>query len=233
MKESAGWMIQLLQKKDMSGIPHKGDLEMALDKIEKSIERAKKITHQLLGFVRKGDSVLSEIDLRKLADEATDLVNLQASKRNIAIVKETDDTLKTIYSDPYRLRQVLVNLMNNAIHASEPGGTVTLIFSGTAEEVAVTVRDTGGGIPKENLDRIFEPFFTTKSAGEGTGLGLFVSRGIIEKLGGKIALESRVGQGTSFTVKLPRRYVPADGTLKEVEADSLDELAKKISQTPS
>ncbi|MFH1488050.1 MAG: response regulator, partial [Pseudomonadota bacterium] len=162
MKESAGWMAQLLQKKEMSGIPHRDDFEMALDKIEKSIDRAKKITHQLLGFVRKSDSVFSEIDVKKLTDEAADLVNIQAAKKNIVIVKETDDTLKTIYSDPYRLRQVLVNLIANAIHATEPGGKITIILAGSDEEAVLTVRDAGKGIPKENFDRIFEPFFTTK-----------------------------------------------------------------------
>jgi signal transduction histidine kinase len=102
------------------------------------------------------------------------------------------------------LRQVLINLLTNAIHATDSGGRITIILESVGDEAALTVRDTGEGIPRENLGRIFEPFFTTKSPDEGTGLGLFVTRGIIEKLGGAVNVESRIGHGSSFCVRLPK-----------------------------
>jgi len=132
------------------------------------------------------------------------LVTREAADRDIEIIQEMDIPENTIWSDPYQLRQVLLNLLTNAIHATGGGGRVTIRLEAIANKVALTVQDTGQGIPKENLERIFEPFFSTKPPGEGTGLGLFVARGIVEKLGGKIEVESRLGQGSSFQVRLPK-----------------------------
>lgn len=210
MKESAGWMRYLLQREEQTDMPCKKDLEMALDKIERGIGRATRITHQLLGFVRKDDSDFSEVDLRTLVDEAVELIKGDAANKHIEIVKEMDASLDAIWTDPYPLRQVMVNLLTNAIHATGPGGKIHIILEGIEREVALTVRDTGQGVPKENIGKIFDPFFSTKGPGEGTGLGLFVSRGIVEKLGGTITVESRVGHGASFHVRLPKRYRPKD-----------------------
>jgi two-component system NtrC family sensor kinase len=224
IKESAGWMRLLLKKKEMANMPHKQEFEMALNKIEKSIERSSKITHQLLGFVRKSDSVLSEVDLKELVDEAVQLVDQEAAHKDIEFVQEVDASLGPIWSDPYQLRQVLINLLTNAIHATGSGGRITIIVGAIGEEVAVTVQDTGEGIPKENLERIFEPFFTTKSAGECTGLGLYVTRGIIEKLGGKIEVESRLGHGASFCIRLPKYHKIKEGSEENNRADLLPRI---------
>ena len=204
IKESAGWIKQILKNEESKEIPRRKDLDMALNKIEKGVERAKRITLQLLGFARKDDSVQAEVDLEKLADEAVQLVTREAADRDIEIIQEMDIPENTIWSDPYQLRQVLLNLLTNAIHATGSGGRVTIRLEAMVNEVALTVQDTGQGIPKENLERVFEPFFSTKPPGEGTGLGLFVARGIVEKLGGKIEVESRLGQGSSFRVRLPK-----------------------------
>ena len=112
----------------------------------------------------------------------------------------------SIWSDPYQLRQVFINLLTNAIHGTEIGGKIEITHQSVDDQIMIYVRDTGKGIPKENLERIFEPFFSTKSPGEGTGLGLYVTRGIIEKLGGEIEVESRLGHGSVFFVKLPKFY---------------------------
>jgi two-component system NtrC family sensor kinase len=223
IKESAGWMKQILKKQELSEIPRRNDLDMALDKIEKGVERAKRITLQLLGFARKDDSVMAEVNLKKLADEAVQLVKREAADRDIEIVQEMDIPENIIWSDPYQLRQVILNLLTNAIHATGSGGSVTIKSEAIADEVALTIQDTGQGIPKENLERIFEPFFSTKPPGEGTGLGLFVARGIIEKLGGKIEVESRLGQGAAFCIRLPKHF----GTKKELsESPHLNLLDK-------
>ena len=221
IKESAGWMKLLLKKKEMVKMPHKQDFEMALDKIEKGIERSRRITHQLLGFVRKRDSALSEVDLKELVDEAIQLVGREAADKDIEFVQKLDVSAGPIWSDPYQLRQVLINLLINAIHATEAGGKITIILEPVGEDVPLTVQDTGEGIPKENLERIFEPFFSTKSPGESTGLGLYVTRGIIEKLGGQIEVESRLGHGASFCVRLPKYLKIKEGSEENNRADLL------------
>jgi two-component system NtrC family sensor kinase len=203
INDSAGWMKLLLKKEETTALSVKSQFEKGLDKIEKSVERARKITHQLLSFVRKNDSIMSEVDLKKLVEEAFELLNKEAKNKGIELAQESDPSLGTIWSDPHQLRQILINLLTNAIYAIGEKGRVTVSLEKKGDEMSLTVRDTGQGIPKENLERIFEPFFSTKSGGEGTGLGLFVTRGIIEKLGGMIEVESQVGRGTSFKIKLP------------------------------
>jgi two-component system, NtrC family, sensor kinase len=132
------------------------------------------------------------------------LVEREAANKELEMKLEMEAGSDAIWSDPYRLRQVLINLLTNAIHATPSGGAITINIQGAEGGVAVSVRDTGEGIPGENLERIFEPFFSTKTPGEGTGLGLFVTRGIVEKLGGSIQLESRLGRGTGFLINLPK-----------------------------
>ena len=204
INDSVGWMQLLLNKTDMAETPIKGQLEKGLDKIANSVERAKKITHQLLGFARKGNSVFSEVNLRQLAEEAVQLVEKEASYKEIEFVQEADASLDSIWSDAYQLRQVLINLLTNAIHATGPKGRIKITLQKDGEQAMLSIQDTGQGIPQGDLERIFEPFYSTKPTGEGTGLGLFVTRGIVEKLGGTIEAESRLGEGTAFRIKLPR-----------------------------
>jgi two-component system NtrC family sensor kinase len=224
IKESAGWIKQILKKEELAEIPRRHDLDMALNKIEKGVERAKRITLQLLGFARKSDSVLAEVNLKQLADEAVQLVKREAADKGIEIVQEIDIPGNTIWSDPYQLRQVMLNLLTNAIHATGSGGNITIRLEPIAEAVALTVQDTGQGIPKENLERIFEPFFSTKPPGEGTGLGLFVARGIVEKLGGKIEVESQLGRGTSFCIRLPKYLEVKKELTGSQDVDLLDKM---------
>ena len=204
IRESAGWMKSILNKEELADMPRKGDFEMALGKIEKGVERAKRITLQLLGSVKQTDSTLSEVDLKELMDETVDLLHKEAANKDIEIVQLIDPSLRTIWTDPYKLRQVLINLITNAVHATGPRGKITATLEPVGDRVALTIQDTGRGIPREHLEKIFEPFFSTKPPGEGTGLGLFVTRSIIEKLGGEMDVESQLGQGTRFCVRLPK-----------------------------
>lgn len=206
IKESAGWMQLILKREELTELPRRQDFEMALNKIDKAVERSKRITHQLLGAARKDDSGLSEVNLGELVHEAVELVNREAANKDIEIVQEMDPSMGTVSSYPYQLRQILINLLTNAIHATERGGKITIILESIGDEMKLTVGDTGCGIPEENLDRIFEPFFTTKAPDEGTGLGLFVTRSIIEKMGGTIEVQSQLGHGTIFYIKLPKRH---------------------------
>jgi signal transduction histidine kinase len=210
IRESAGWMALLLKKAEFAGMPRRADFEHALGKIEKSVERARKITHQLLGGVRKNDILFSETDLGELALESAELLRQEAMGRQVVIVHEVDPSAKTVWSDPHQLRQILINLMTNAIHASRPGGEIRVTIRSSGDHAEMAVQDEGEGIPRENLTKIFDPFFSTKSPGQGTGLGLFVTRCIAEKLGGRVEVESEVGQGATFRVTFPRQPSESD-----------------------
>jgi signal transduction histidine kinase len=203
IREAAGWMGQILEKDEMASMPRKSDFKRALGKIDDSVERARKITHQLLGFVQKTDAAVARVDINMLMDESAHLVEREAANKGITITTEKDEGLGPIYSDPYQIRQVLLNLITNAVHATPDGGTITLGSEMRGGNVVMTIADTGEGIPAENMKKIFEPFFTTKSPGKGTGLGLYVSRGIMERLDGTITVESALGRGTIFTLTLP------------------------------
>jgi signal transduction histidine kinase len=210
IKESAGWMRQLFAKDELKDIPRHDDFVKALEKVEKSVERASRITHQLLGFVGKSESTIAEVNLMELIEEAIQLISHEAQNRGIRIVRQMEPSADTIWSDPYQLRQVLLNLLTNAMHAVNSAGTITITTEDVGDSHAITVSDTGQGIPRENLDKIFEPFFSTKSPGQGTGLGLFVSRGIVEKLGGTLEVASKIGQGASFSIRLPKQLRNTD-----------------------
>jgi two-component system NtrC family sensor kinase len=206
INEAADWMRLLLKRKELSEMPLRQEFEGVLDKIDKAVDRTKRITHQLLQSVRRGEPVYYEVNLQELVDESIGLVSTEADKREITVVRETEQDLGSIWSDPYQLRQVLINLLNNALDATKEGGKITIRTKSAGDRVSVEVVDAGEGIPKENRDKIFDPFFTTKSPGKGTGLGLFVSRTIAEKLGGSIEFESRLGEGTVFRITMPRFY---------------------------
>lgn len=203
--ESAGYLGSLLENEELADMPNKAAFEKALQKIENGVKRARTITHQLLGNVRKTEAILAEVDITELIKEVIQLIQKEAKDKEIIVELQTDDDLKPIWADPNHIRQVLINLLNNAIHATLEQGCITFQVEATANDISITVSDTGMGIPKENLEKIFEPFFSTKAPGEGTGLGLFVTKEIVEKLGGKIQVDSRVGQGARFVVKLPNR----------------------------
>jgi len=206
IKEAAGYMGQLLKKKEAEGFAYKKQFELGISKLETGVDRARRITHKLLGFVKKNESVSSDVDLKELLSEVFELLQREALYKDIQMVQDTGDSPFIIRTDPYQLRQVLLNLVTNAIHATCAYGTITVGLKQDCDNIVViTVTDTGEGIAKENLKKIFDPFFSTKSPGQGTGLGLFVSNNIMRKLGGTIDVESRLGQGTTFFVRLPRQ----------------------------
>jgi len=210
IRESAGWMRQLFEKDELKDVPRHEDFVKALDKVEKSVERASRITHQLLGFVGKSESAVAEVNLTEVAEEAIQLITHEAQNRDIKIIRQMEPSLNSIWSDAYQIRQVLLNLLTNAIHAVNFDGTITIAVEDVGDSQVITVSDTGQGIPRENLDKIFEPFFSTKPPGQGTGLGLFVSRGIIEKLGGTVEISSKIGQGARFCIRLPKHQKKTD-----------------------
>ena len=170
--------------------------------IRSQTERCKAITQSLLNFARKSEIRVQPIDVNAVLREAIDY--LRFKKRTTQLQIETDlGDLPPVQADPGQLLQVFLSVLVNSADAIQGGGTIT-VRSRFLKEVQVTIADTGCGIPEENLKKIFEPFFTTKAPGEGTGLGLSLSYGIVKQLGGSIDLKSKVGEGTEVTIALPQ-----------------------------
>ena len=168
-------------------------------------DRAKKIISNLLDFTRESETKPEPLDLVQLVKDTIDLARNQFKIAGIKAELHTVQGLPPIHGDSQQLRQVFLNLVLNAVHASTKGGKIQLLVRRTEEpgHLAVEIADHGTGIPKQVKDRIFDPFFTTKEADKGTGLGLSVSQGIIAKHGGRIAVDSKEGKGSTFTVILP------------------------------
>ncbi|NVM21821.1 MAG: two-component sensor histidine kinase [Desulfobacterales bacterium] len=204
MGEEAGWMQDLLKRDSLKDMTEMADFKDSLQEIAKQAGRCKEITHKLLSFARKMESVIKDVNVNELIDDVVDMVESEAALANIEIIRLYHEHLPLIYSDPSQLRQVLLNLINNALDAIKRGGEVKIETGiGEGDSIAMKVSDTGAGIARENLSKVFDPFFTTKPAGKGTGLGLSICHGIIEKLGGDISVTSEVGKGTTFTISLP------------------------------
>lgn len=201
INESAGFMRQVLE--GAGELPEKQMLFKGLEKIETSIDRARQITHQLLGYVRKQGSQLSKVDIYLLMEDTLGLVTKGMGKKQVTVKWDTDARVRLMYTDPFQVRQVLINLLENAMDALPQKGEIRLSTFKKDGEVCLAIRDNGPGIPEDHLGKIFEPFFTTKAVDQGSGLGLFVVHRIMENLGGSIRVESDADRGCCFTVCLP------------------------------
>jgi two-component system, NtrC family, sensor kinase len=209
IQEAAGWVRQILVKPEMNEMPRKPDFEKALDRIQSSVDRARRISHQLLQVVKTQSAgipdllEMTQVNLKKLVEECILLVELEAAYKKIEISLECSEPDPVISTDPYQLAQVFLNLLTNAIQATDSSGKINISIKPSSDQIHLAVSDNGCGIPKENLNKIFEPFFSTKAVGVGTGMGLYISSGIVSKLGGMLTVESQVGEGTTFTIQLP------------------------------
>ena len=201
--EKAGWMKDLLADEEFQHSPAFQEYRTSVDKIEEHVERARKITHNMLGFARRMEPRLDDVDINRTIDQVIDFLENHARTNNIEIQTDFQDNIPVIASDQSQLQQVFLNLLTNAIDAIEKNGLIEIKTHQRNNLIEVTVKDDGPGIPKEQQNRIFDPFFTTKISGKGTGLGLSVSHSIIEKMGGSITFESNEKKGTTFTVTLP------------------------------
>jgi len=180
-----------------------------LDQIYTQVERAGSTVRNLLDFTRKDRSAFTALDVSDAIHSAVRLVGNEAMLAGVGWAMDLDGELPRVRANPHDLQQVFVNLFLNAIQAMPKGGELGVTAHPEADGfVRVDVSDTGVGIPAEHLEDIFDPFFTTKKPGEGTGLGLSVTRGILEKHEGRIVVESEPGRGTRFSVYLPMAEVP-------------------------
>jgi signal transduction histidine kinase len=171
--------------------------------VVRETERARNIVRQLLNFGREVNIKPVKININRPVEEIMDSLVAQEAFRGIELSMNLGENLPDVYADPAQIGQVVLNLALNAIHAITPPGKVEVSTRVMDNFIGIVFRDTGSGIAPEHLRKIFDPFFTTKGETKGTGLGLAVSYGIIKKHGGDIEVASVVGQGTTFTVKVP------------------------------
>jgi PAS domain S-box-containing protein len=190
-----------------------------LDIAARETQRMSRILRQMLGFYRQHEA-LNDVDVNALIEEAIGLVAKRLRERGVQIETRKEAQLPAIRASADQLKQVLLNLLLNAADSMPRGGTITVLTqAGAGQEtevygrdaVQIQVRDTGQGIPDEMLAQIFEPFFSTKP-GKGTGLGLWVSQGIVQNHGGTLRVRSLVGRGTTFTITLPVKGPPSDAS---------------------
>ncbi|MBF8258343.1 MAG: histidine kinase [Actinobacteria bacterium] len=197
--------IRLMERKIAQGLPGAADIEKYkayLDTMRREVERTTAIVQNLLDFTRPKDPVRKQINLALVIEESLSLLQNKLRLNNIEVVNDMR-LLPELLADPAHMKQVFINIMVNACEAMEGGGTLTINSEFSEEEntATVSIRDTGIGIDRENLERIFDPFFSMKE--KGTGLGLSVVGGIVARHGGRVDIDSMPGQGTSIRVTLP------------------------------
>jgi two-component system NtrC family sensor kinase len=177
-----------------------------LDLIQEEAGRARDIVRDLLHFSRQREFIPQVTDLNTVLEQTLGMVRRQGALESITLREEYASGLAPVEIDVPRIKQVFLNLINNAVYVmKERGGSLTIRSSANGDTVQVEVIDTGTGIAPEHIHRIFEPFFTTKPEVSGTGLGLSVSLGIVESHGGSIEVQSELGKGSTFTIKLPAK----------------------------
>ena len=208
----------------MVDLPDWSPAQDNLKEVREATLRARELVKQILLFARRKEHAISNIRLAPIAKES--LKMLRASiPATVEIHDNIQEGLPSVLADPSQIQQIIMNLCTNAGQVMESeGGTLTFTMDltelGAAMDtqtgripegryVRIQVRDTGLGIPPENLERIFDPFFTTKGVGEGTGLGLAVVHGIVQDQHGGVFVESEEGKGTVFSVYLPASEVAA------------------------
>ena len=178
-------------------------LENYLSVAKGEISRLDYIITQFLQAIRPSLPKLADASLNHVIEETLELLGPELSNRGLFVDARCAKTLAMAAFDPAQIKQVLVNLIKNAMQSMTRGGTLTVETGNHPDGVWFSVRDTGAGIPQDQLNRIFEPFFTTKK--KGSGLGLMIVQRIVRDHGGRIELDSRVGEGTRFRVWLPSR----------------------------
>ena len=201
----------LLRRKDLNE-----EVRADLQTIAEATERVRKIVKGLLDFSRQTKLDREQVDVNRLISNTIALMENQALLKGIGMVFKPGDDLHMVNMDRSQFQSVLLNILINALDATKPGDSITVSTSNSPvmneagqEGIEISLADTGCGIPPEHLNKLFDPFFTTKEVGHGTGLGLSVTLGIVQRHGGSIQVSSEVGKGSTFTI-----WVPLEGRVK-------------------
>lgn len=179
------------------------EMKNILEHILITIKKPMRMAGELLGFVKPSKPRTEEVDANELIQSVLLLIEKQAEKQRVLISREFGQELPLISVDPDSVRQVFLNLMLNAMQAMPSGGNIRILTGScdAGETLFISFIDNGAGIPHDGVNQLFKPFFTTKK--DGTGLGLYISKGIIDSYGGEIAVKTEPSKGSEFTIKLP------------------------------
>jgi signal transduction histidine kinase len=195
--------ITVCFKNLLKGGMDEADREEHIEVINESLGRIQDIVEQLLNFSKMTFTEKSPVNLNSLINRQLLLLNYYIAQKDIRVVKDLSYSLPHMLLDENKMEQVVMNIMINAIQAMDNGGVMTIRTGQDNAFCEIVVGDTGRGMPVDIMNNIFDPFFTTKGVGEGTGLGLSVSKGIVEQHGGVIEVDSAVNIGTKFRIRLP------------------------------
>jgi len=195
----------LLRKKDLNE-----EVRADLQTIAEATERVRKIVKGLLDFSTQTKLDRELVDVNRLITDTMALMENQALVNGISMAFKPADDLRTVNMDRNQFQNVLLNILINAMDATKPGDNITfstlnspVVNEAGQQGIEISIADTGCGIPPEHLNKLFDPFFTTKQVGHGTGLGLSVTLGIVQRHGGTIRVNSEVGNGSTFTIWVP------------------------------
>jgi PAS domain S-box-containing protein len=197
-------MIKII-KRGSPDQEHMEKFQRYLDLVESETGRCSEIVSNLLAFSRKSKMEFGEVDIHELLEKSIMLSQHKMDLQNIQVKTEMDANIPHVWGDFNQIQQCVINLIFNSIDAMPDGGVLTVgcTYNQNKEVVEIRVEDTGSGISEEDLPHIFEPFYTTKAEGNGLGLGLATVYGIIDRHKGTIGVDSELGRGTIFTIRLP------------------------------
>jgi signal transduction histidine kinase len=203
--------------------------------MEKQSQRCKQIVQNLLRFARSSSREESEtVDVNQVMRETISFLSHQMVSSRVDLDLNLAETLPPVTGHSGKMQQVFTNILINSLQAINSGsGSIKVETSCADNWVKVCMTDTGEGIPPENMDKIFEPFFTTKEIGQGTGLGLSVTYGLVRDMGGNIHVDSVVGNGTTFTVMFPaadtrEKAAGTPETSRETAREASKDAGKRI-----
>jgi two-component system NtrC family sensor kinase len=214
ISEHSALVDELLGDAAASGRADVDGCRESVRKIRDQVRRATAITRRLLGFARMPDRQRARTDVNLAVEETVALLEGEAARHRIQVARDYQADLAPIVTDPSQLQQVLLNLLGNAIDAIGESGRIRIGTRVEGRSVLIRVHDSGPGLSAEAQARMFDPFFTTKPSGKGTGLGLYVSRAIVERLGGELGAANAAEGGCELTVRLPADAgSPPDGAV--------------------
>ena len=204
MNEEAGWLQDLLNSTDTHADVMRREFAASVEQVQIQIGRCREIARRMLTWTRNPEEPSGQVDINTLLTKTLYLVETELVATGVRVLKQLEPGLPLVMGSAAELRQVLLHLMKNALDAMKgTGGTLTITTVRAGDAVRASIADSGPGIQPDVVARIFEPFFTTKGEEQGTGLGLTISLWIVQRIGGRIDVESTPGSGSAFHVTLP------------------------------
>jgi len=203
INEKAGLMRDIMDLRPE--FPDKDKFSRQIEAILRSVDRCRGITHRMLGFAKRMDVKIEILNLNSVLEETLGFLDREAQYRNVEIRRNLAPDMPSIPMDHGQIQQVFLNILNNALAAVSDGGRITLTTWDADEQfVGVSIEDNGCGMSDETAKNMFEPFFTTKKE-KGTGLGMSITYGIVKRLGGELKVKSKLNEGTTMTILLPKK----------------------------